>query len=194
MIYFSFQQIDRETRSLPAVLDSGRVSVYSSGQNTIITTDFGLSVSYDGSWVVQITVPGNYTGSTCGLCGNFNGDSSDDFRLQSGTLTSSASEFGADWRLGDDTTCNDDETGDSSCQDPSRAQSMCAIISDSQGPLSFCHANIDPQIYFDDCVFDLCLSEHRQDVLCRSIETYVGACQSANVRIYPWRETTTCGM
>ncbi|KAM9434734.1 alpha-tectorin [Clarias gariepinus] len=187
-------EIDSQTRTLPAVLDSGNVSVYSSGRNTYITTDFGLRVSYDGSWVAEVTVPGNYSGATCGLCGNFNGDSSDDFRLQSGALTLSASEFGAGWKVGNDTECNHG-CGDedcSSCQDPSRAQGLCAIITDNQGPLSFCHAYVNPQAYFDACVFDLCLSEHRNDVLCRSIETYVSACQSANVRIYPWRENTTC--
>ncbi|KAK3508570.1 hypothetical protein QTP70_032905 [Hemibagrus guttatus] len=188
-------EIDSETRNLPALLDSGRVSVYSNGRNTFITTDFGLSVSYDGSWEVIITVPGNYSGATCGLCGNFNGDSNDDFRLQSGMLTSSATEFGADWKVGNDTTCNDG-CGDSCplCQDPSRAQSLCGIIMDNQGPLSFCHAYVDPLAYFNDCVFDLCLSEHRNEVLCRSIEAYVSACQSANVRIYPWRENTTCSI
>ncbi|XP_060721114.1 alpha-tectorin-like isoform X2 [Tachysurus vachellii] len=186
-------EIDSETRNLPAVLDSGRVSVSSSGRNTFITTDFGLSVSYDGSWVVLITVPGNYSGATCGLCGNFNGDSNDDFRLQSGRLSFSAAEFGADWKVGNETRC-DGGCGDScpSCQNPSRAQSLCGIITDNQGPLSFCHADVDPLAYYNDCVFDLCLSEHRNDVLCRSIETYVSACQSANVRIYPWRENTTC--
>ncbi|XP_046691095.1 alpha-tectorin-like isoform X4 [Silurus meridionalis] len=185
-------EIDSETRNLPALLDSGRVLVYFSGRNTFITTDFGLSVSY-GSWMVQITAPGNYSGATCGLCGNFNGDSSDDFRLRSGTLTSSASEFGADWKEGNDTTCNHG-CGDacSQCPNPSRAQSLCAIIMDNQGPLSFCHAYVDPLVYFNDCVFDLCLSQHSNDVLCRSIETYVSACQSANIRIYPWRENTTC--
>lgn len=142
--------------------------------------------------MVRITVPGNYSGATCGLCGNFNGDRNDDFRLQSGMLASSASVFGASWKVEDDTTCNNGH-GDTSCQEPSTAQSLCAIITDSQGPLSFCHASIDPQVYFDDCAFDVCISEHRSDVRCRSIGTYVGTCQSADVRIYPWRESTTCG-
>lgn len=168
------------------------MSVYSDGWNTFITTDFGLSVSYDGFSVVLITVPGNYSGATCGLCGNFNGDSNDDFRLQSGLVTFSASEFGADWKVGNDTTCNDGYGDVPLCQDPSRARTLCGIITDNQGPLSFCHANVDPLPYFNDCVFDLCLSEHSNEVLCHSIETYVSACQCANVRIYPWRENTTC--
>ncbi|KAL7826708.1 hypothetical protein AOLI_G00319170, partial [Acnodon oligacanthus] len=179
-------EIDSQTRNLPVLLDSGRVSIYSSGQNTFITTDFGLSVSYDGSWVVHITVPANYSGATCGLCGNFNGQSGDDFRKRSGALASSAFEFGADWKVENDTLCSDG-CGDScpSCQNPVEARTQCQILRDSQGPLSFCHATVNPQAYFDDCVFDLCISGYRHDVLCHSIQTYVSACQSANVWIYP---------
>uniref|UniRef100_A0AAR2M4R1 VWFD domain-containing protein n=1 Tax=Pygocentrus nattereri TaxID=42514 RepID=A0AAR2M4R1_PYGNA len=181
------------TRNLPVLLDSGRVSIYSSGQNTFITTDFGLIVSYDGSWVVRVTVPANYSGATCGLCGNFNGQRGDDFRKRSGALASSAFEFGADWKVENDTLCSDG-CGDScsSCQNPVEPRAQCQILRDSQGPLSFCHATVDPQAYFDDCVFDLCISENRHDVLCRSIQTYVSACQTANVVIYPWRQNTTC--
>uniref|UniRef100_A0AAR2JUD2 ZP domain-containing protein n=1 Tax=Pygocentrus nattereri TaxID=42514 RepID=A0AAR2JUD2_PYGNA len=173
----SGHMIDSQTRNLPVLLDSGRVSIYSSGQNTFITTDFGLIVSYDGSWVVRVTVPANYSGATCGLCGNFNGQRGDDFRKRSEN----------------DTLCSDG-CGDScsSCQNPVEPRAQCQILRDSQGPLSFCHATVDPQAYFDDCVFDLCISENRHDVLCRSIQTYVSACQTANVVIYPWRQNTTC--
>ena len=150
-------------------------------------------MSYDGNWVGRITVPANYSGATCGLCGNFNGQRGDDFRKRSGALASSAFEFGADWKVENDTLCTDG-CGDScpSCQNPTGAQAQCQMIRDSQGPLSFCHATVDPQAYFDDCVFDLCVSGYRHDVLCRSIQTYVSACQSANVVINPWRENTTC--
>ncbi|KAI4881806.1 hypothetical protein NFI96_003653 [Prochilodus magdalenae] len=187
-------EVDGETRNLPILLDSGRVSIYSSGQNTFITTDFGLSVSYDGSWVASITVPTSYRGATCGLCGNFNGQSNDDFLTRSGALAPSALEFGADWKVENDTACSHGREDSSSCQNPVRAQAQCEILRDSQGPLSFCHATVDPQAYYSDCVFDLCLSEYRHDVLCRSIQTYVSACHSANVWIYSWRESTTCTM
>ncbi|XP_049329391.1 alpha-tectorin-like [Astyanax mexicanus] len=187
--------IDSETKNLPVLLDSGSVSVYSSGQNTFITTDFGLSVSYDGSWVVRVTVPANYSGATCGLCGNFNGQTNDDFRIRSGELVSSASQFGADWKVGNDTSC-DDGCGDSCarCQNPVSARSQCEILRDRQGPVSFCHSYVDPEAYFNDCAFDLCLSEYQHDVLCRSIQTYVSACQSANAPVLPWRQNTTCRM
>ncbi|XP_030630870.1 alpha-tectorin [Chanos chanos] len=188
-------EVDGETRNLPVLLDGGRVSIYASGQNTFVSTDFGLSVSYDGSWTVQITVPANYSGVTCGLCGNFNGQRDDDFLTQSGELASSAHEFGEDWRVDDGIPCNDG-CGDScpSCHDQTWAQTHCEILRADNGPLSFCHDHVDPQPYINDCVFDVCLSGNREDVLCRSIQTYVSACQSVNARIYSWRENTTCRM
>uniref|UniRef100_A0AAY5EYS8 VWFD domain-containing protein n=1 Tax=Electrophorus electricus TaxID=8005 RepID=A0AAY5EYS8_ELEEL len=178
---------------LPVLLDSGRVSIYSSEQNTFISTDFGLSVSYDGSWVVRITVPANYSGVTCGLCGNYNGQTRDDFLTRSGALGTSASQFGASWKVQNDTLCSDG-CGDScpSCPDQTRARTQCEILRDRQGPFGFCHAYVGPEAYFNNCAFDVCLSGYSNDVLCRSIQTYVSACQSAKATIYPWRQNTTC--
>ncbi|XP_062843794.1 alpha-tectorin-like [Trichomycterus rosablanca] len=184
--------IDGVTSNLPALLDFGRVSVYSSGPYTYVTTDFGLTVSYDGSYTATITVPGNYSGATCGLCGNFNNDQSDDLLTRSGELASSATEFGADWNVENDTTCHHGGGEPATCPDQARAESLCEILRDSAGPLSFCHAYVDPQGDFDNCVFDVCISDFSNDVLCRSIETYISTCQSANVMILPWRENTTC--
>uniref|UniRef100_A0A4W4EFP4 VWFD domain-containing protein n=1 Tax=Electrophorus electricus TaxID=8005 RepID=A0A4W4EFP4_ELEEL len=69
--------------------------------------DFLKISLYDGSWVVRITVPGNYSGTTCGLCGNFNGQTSDDFLTSSGALGTSVSQFGASWKVQNDTLCSD---------------------------------------------------------------------------------------
>ncbi|KAI2658249.1 Alpha-tectorin [Labeo rohita] len=186
-------EIDGETRNLPLLLDSGRVSVYSSAQYIFVSTDFGFSVSYGGSWTLNIIVPAEYSGATCGICGNFNGQSNDDFMTPSGDLVRSADQFGASWKVEDELPCNDGCGNNCPlCQDQTTARSLCEIIRSSEGPFSFCHVYVDPQAYFDDCVFDVCLSGNLNDVLCRSIQTYVSACQSNNAVIYPWREIITC--
>lgn len=192
--YSLFNQVDGETRSLPILLDSGRVSVYSSAQYIFVSTDFGLSVGYSSSWAVNIIVPADYSGVTCGICGNFNGQSNDDFMTPSGALVRSADQFGASWKVEDELPCNDGCGNNCPlCQDQTTSRSLCEIIRSSEGPFSFCHVYVDPQAYFDDCVFDVCLSGNRNDVLCRSIQTYASACQSNNAVIYPWRESTSCG-
>ncbi|TRY83024.1 hypothetical protein DNTS_007642 [Danionella cerebrum] len=188
-------EVDGERRNLPVHLDSGRVSVYSSGQYIYVSTDFGFGVSYGGSWTLNIIVPTEYSGVTCGLCGNFNGERIDDFMTPSGELVRSADHFGASWKIEDGLACNDGCGGNCPlCQDQTTARSQCEIIRSSEGPFSFCHVSIAPQAYYDDCVFDVCLSGNRNEVLCRSIQTYASACHSSNAVIYPWRESASCGM
>ncbi|XP_041941221.1 alpha-tectorin-like isoform X1 [Alosa sapidissima] len=191
-------QVNGETRNLPIVLDQGRVSVYANGLHTFVKTDFGLTVSYDGQWVLDITVPSNYSGATCGLCGNFNGFQGDDFTVHngsSGSVALSVSEFGDYWKVDDGIPCTGG-CGNSCpvCRDDWRARAMCELLRASNGPLSFCHSHVDPQPFFNDCVFDVCLSGDRSEVLCRAMEAYVSACQEKNVIVYPWRQNSTCQM
>ncbi|KAK2820377.1 hypothetical protein Q5P01_023336 [Channa striata] len=187
-------QVNGVTRNLPILLNGSHVSIYASGPRVFVNADFGLSVTYDGSSTVFVSVPGNYRGKTCGLCGNFNGNPSDDFRTPSGTIVTSLDEFGTAWKVAGNYTCSDG--CGSSCpqctnEEPARAQ--CEVIQAADGPFSFCHETVDPAPYFNDCVFDVCVSGNGgQDLLCRAIQAYASACQSANVPIYPWRQNTTC--
>uniref|UniRef100_A0A671TXT3 VWFD domain-containing protein n=1 Tax=Sparus aurata TaxID=8175 RepID=A0A671TXT3_SPAAU len=133
-------------------------------------------------------------GKTCGLCGNFNGNQNDDFQTPSGMAVSTPDEFGTSWKVAGNYTCSDG-CGSScpQCTNELPARAQCEVIQAADGPFSFCHEQVDPAPYFNDCVFDVCVSENRgKDLLCRDIQAYVSACQSANVQIYPWRQNTTC--
>ncbi|XP_053269553.1 alpha-tectorin isoform X17 [Pleuronectes platessa] len=179
--------------NLPILL-SGNVSVFASGSRTFINADFGLSVSYDGWSTVYISVPSHYRGKTCGLCGNFNGNQRDDFRTPSGAIVPTPGQFGTSWKVAGNYTCSDG-CGSSCprCLDERPARAQCEVIQAADGPFSFCHEDVDPAPYFNDCVFDVCVSGNAGgDLVCRAIQAYVSACQSANVRIYPWRQNTTC--
>ncbi|XP_045925641.1 alpha-tectorin-like [Micropterus dolomieu] len=187
-------EVNGITKNLPITLNGGSVSVYASGSQTFVRADFGLGVSYDGWSTVSISVPSNYSGKTCGLCGNFNGNANDEFHTPSGMMVTTPDEFGQAWKVAGNYTCS--EGCGSSCpqctnDQPARAQ--CEVIQAANGPFSFCHEQVDPAPYFNDCVFDVCVSGNRgQELLCRAIQAYVSACQSANVRIYPWRQNTNC--
>uniref|UniRef100_A0A665WKG4 Si:ch211-39f2.3 n=1 Tax=Echeneis naucrates TaxID=173247 RepID=A0A665WKG4_ECHNA len=190
---YQFRMTRGRRANVPVVL-SRNVSIFASGHQTFIEADFGLRVMYDGSSVVSISVPSHYRGLTCGLCGNFNGNQSDDFTTPSGAIVTAADEFGAAWKVANDDTCSDG--CGSSCprctnEQPARAQ--CEVIKAVTGPFRLCHQHVDPTPYFNDCVFDTCLlGNERQEPLCRTIEAYISACHSANVEIFPWRDNTTC--
>ncbi|XP_061564377.1 alpha-tectorin-like isoform X2 [Cololabis saira] len=181
------------TRNLPILLN-GNLSIFASGTQTFVTADFGLSVTYNGRSTVSISVPTNYRGKLCGLCGNFNENQSDEFLIPNGSIVTDPDDFGAAWKVPGNSSCSDG-CGSScpQCNNDGPARAQCEVIQASDGPLSFCHEEVDPAPYFNDCVFDVCVSGNGgHDLLCRAIEAYVSACQSANVRVYPWRQKTTC--
>uniref|UniRef100_A0A8C6SB45 VWFD domain-containing protein n=1 Tax=Neogobius melanostomus TaxID=47308 RepID=A0A8C6SB45_9GOBI len=72
----------------PFFLNNGIVHVHVSGFSVVVSTDFGLEVSYDTHHYVKIQVPPSYQGATCGLCGNFNNDPDDDFQTPEGEKSS----------------------------------------------------------------------------------------------------------
>lgn len=70
--------MDGELQYLPITLLGGKISVKQSGGYAQLTTDFGLTVKYDFNMKLYITVPSSYFEHLGGLCGNYNGDGSDD--------------------------------------------------------------------------------------------------------------------
>uniref|UniRef100_A0A3Q3BEZ5 VWFD domain-containing protein n=1 Tax=Kryptolebias marmoratus TaxID=37003 RepID=A0A3Q3BEZ5_KRYMA len=152
----------------------------------------GLPVSITAEVLVNIV--DYHVGKTCGLCGNFNGNPNDDFHTPSGTTVTSPDIFGTSWKVPGNYSCSDG-CGSScpQCTDDQAARAQCEVIQAADGPFSFCHEEVDPAPYFSDCVFDVCVSGNQgHNLLCRALETYVSACQSANVQIYPWRQNMTC--
>lgn len=43
-----------------------------------VRTTLGVEVTWDGIDAAEVFVPGGYFNKTCGMCGTFNGNSSDD--------------------------------------------------------------------------------------------------------------------
>ena len=54
----------------------------------ILRTNFSLEVHWDGDNTVDVLIDETFKNRTCGLCGNFNDDSSDDFKNPNATLVS----------------------------------------------------------------------------------------------------------
>lgn len=78
-----FFQVDNELVNLPMYLNNGQVSVYRSGWYSVVTTSFGLKVSFDWNSAMFVTLPSTYKGAVCGLCGNY--DTSPKMTLYLGT-------------------------------------------------------------------------------------------------------------
>lgn len=190
-------QINGILNHLPLNLLNGAVKVYQEGANDVITTDFGLRVTYDLVYHVTITVPGNYRGRTCGLCGNFNDNSADEFQLPDGNVTKDFQMFGAAWKVPvPGVVCEDGCRGNlcPKCDDSKKAalEEKCAIIINPKGPFAACHEAIEPTSYFRDCVYDVCMAKDEQSMLCHSIAAYMLDCQNFGAKVQSWRSPSFC--
>ncbi|XP_069057919.1 IgGFc-binding protein-like [Pleurodeles waltl] len=194
-------RVDGINSNLPLTLNDGQLRVYQHGIRIVVETDFGLVVSYDLVYHVAVTVPGNYKGLLEGLCGNYNGDTKDEFMLPSKTLASDATKFGTGWKVNvAGVSCNEGCGGSGNacpvCPDAKmnifKQDNYCGFLKQASGPLSACYAKINPDIYYNNCIFDLCAGNGDRKVLCHNIQSYVAACQAAGITIQPWRSDSFC--
>ncbi|KAG8511353.1 IgGFc-binding protein, partial [Galemys pyrenaicus] len=187
---------------LPVELAQGQIRVFQHGSDAVIETGFGLRVAYDLVYNVRVRVPGNYYEQMCGLCGDYNGNSGDDFQKPDGSQAGSPNDFGNSWEEkvpGSPCTspppCEDCGPGCTAEQEQQYQQEkFCGFLTKPTGPLAACHKLLNPQGALKDCVFDLCVSGGNLSILCSSIQAYVSACQAAGGHVEPWRTESFCPM
>lgn len=185
-------------RYIPLNLNDGQVEVFQEGFHYAIVADFGLKVTYDMIYRVEVTIAESHIGKTCGLCGSFN-NKTREYELPDGKMTTDVKTFGAAWKTGvSEVTCEDGCRGDE-CPKCDNAQKKiferdCGVIKSKDGPFAACHSQLDPEYYYLDCVYDVCMSKGDRKVLCNSISAYVTDCQTIGVKIKNWRTPDFCRM
>uniref|UniRef100_A0A8C3SKN7 VWFD domain-containing protein n=1 Tax=Chelydra serpentina TaxID=8475 RepID=A0A8C3SKN7_CHESE len=191
-------QVNAQSSSLPVSLMEGKLRVYQRGGSVVVETDFSLRVSYDWSSLV-VKISSSFWERVCGLCGNYNGDPGDDFATPAGALAASPVEFGRSWKVEDgDRFCWDDCHGECKSCSPEvvsryKAEPICGwITKEAGGPFSQCHSVVDPKIYLDNCVYDLCMNDGLQDMLCQALASYADACRGEGVDVSDWRTPAGC--
>lgn len=164
----------------------------------MIELDFGLLVTYDWDCQLTLSLPTRFQDQVCGLCGNYNGDPSDDFLTPDWDQAPDALQFANSWKLDDGDYLCDDGCHDScpSCT-PGQAQHykgdrVCGMLTLSTGPFSACHEFLDPKPFLEDCVFDLCVTGGERLSLCRSLSAYAQACVELGVTLGNWRSPANC--
>ncbi|XP_029432759.1 IgGFc-binding protein-like [Rhinatrema bivittatum] len=196
-----FIEVNGVRNNLPVSLFNGNLRAYQQGINVVMTTDFGLKMTFDYASSITVTVPGNYRDEMCGLCGNYNGDESDDFRLPDSTQANDPAHFASAWAVTvSDETCQHGCGGagdpcpvcDEQKKDVFKSDIYCGLLIAADGPLSACTETVDPTAYFEYCVHDLCMAAGEGNVQCQIIQSYVTTCQAAGITIQPWRSSSFC--
>ena len=173
------------------VLQDDEVEVTRIGHHLhVVLISLGVRVSWDGLYRVEVTVSTSWRGRLSGLCGNYNGDPSDDFITSNNISTTSANIFGHSWVLNNDIrescgglpipdTCTAGVMAD--------AQTRCAVLRESY--FMSCNDVVDPTYFIESCVYDYCHCNEadREECYCNSLAAYARSCSSSGIILQDWR-------
>ncbi|KAJ6663588.1 hypothetical protein lerEdw1_009667 [Lerista edwardsae] len=176
-------QLNDTVVDLPFSLEE-KIHVNSHGSHLAVVVDIGLTISvWKENLTVVVSVPGNYVGHLCGLCGNANGNSSSD----------KSGEFGERWRVGCAPGCSPDCPPCTAAERQSyQEDGYCGLLLNRFGPLAACLGAIPSQNFFKECVSKTCQVRGRQPVWCDVIASYAAVCQAKNFPLKKWRTEAFC--
>lgn len=95
-------QVNGERKAVPYSPNQG-INITPSGRNIVLSTMFGLMVSFDGYHYVKVSIPDGYKRKMTGICGNLDGISSNDYITKDGASTQSHAAIGNSWAIQDPT-------------------------------------------------------------------------------------------
>uniref|UniRef100_A0A8C9F139 VWFD domain-containing protein n=1 Tax=Pavo cristatus TaxID=9049 RepID=A0A8C9F139_PAVCR len=162
------------------------------GGYIVIETTQGMSFMWDQKTTVVVHVTPYFQGKVCGLCGDFDGRSRNDFTTRGQSVEMSIQEFGNSWKI--TSTCSNINMTDLCADQPFKSalgQKHCSIIKSSV--FEACHSKVNPIPYYESCVSDFCGCDSVGDCecFCTSVAAYARSCSTAGVCIN-WRTPAIC--
>uniref|UniRef100_G1N9C5 Mucin 2, oligomeric mucus/gel-forming n=1 Tax=Meleagris gallopavo TaxID=9103 RepID=G1N9C5_MELGA len=163
------------------------------GLYLVIEASNGVMLIWDKKTTVFIKLTPDYKGKVCGLCGNFDGKSNNDFTSRSGLQETSALEFGNSWKQS--SVCPDVTEEIKPCDlKPHRkpwAEKECSLILSEI--FKICHSKVNPSPFYDACVHDACSCDSGGDCdcFCSAVAAYAQECTKAQACVF-WRSPDIC--
>lgn len=189
-------QVNGVYENLP--FSQNNITVHQKNGWMVIKTSQSVELISDLQNHIQVKIPDLYHQTTCGLCGNYNDNPSDDLQLPNGTMISDPDIFGPSWKLSDiESSCSDTcDVTCKLCQYPMpeyTSDLYCGLLTHPKGPFSFCHYLVHPQKYYSLCMKNLCVAEGQHWALCDALWAYEAACKEAGGIVELWTNATGCG-
>uniref|UniRef100_A0A8C5JAG7 VWFD domain-containing protein n=1 Tax=Junco hyemalis TaxID=40217 RepID=A0A8C5JAG7_JUNHY len=163
------------------------------GMYLVIETKSGLILMWDKKTSIFIKLSPRFKGQVCGLCGNYDGNSVNDFTTRSQSVVENVLEFGNSWKVS--STCPDAASVKDPCStNPYRkswSEKQCSII--NSNVFAACHSQVEPAKYYQACVTDACACDTGGDCdcFCTAVAAYAQACSEVGVCV-AWRSPTIC--
>ncbi|XP_063233046.1 hemocytin isoform X2 [Bacillus rossius redtenbacheri] len=186
----------REVKQMPFTMDGATIRVASS-IFLIVELPNGLELWWDGLTRLYIDAPASLKDQTKGLCGTFNHNQNDDFLTPENDVEQSVVSFANKWKTQE--ACDDlpEKVGTHPCQiniqNKASAEAFCGKL---KGPLfAGCHWSVDPETYYQDCLYDLCSCEGKiGQCLCPILASYAKECSNHGLLIDFRNEIAECSV
>ena len=165
------------------------------GHPHVLLISGSIDLFWDGQYQLSVTASQAWGGQVCGLCGNYNNDSSDDLLTRSGDLTSSINEFVMSWQNNNGLIENCETNVNPVNCPPAIASEAKAKCDEFLGDnFAACGSVVNPFAFIDDCFDDYCLSneQNRKELYCSSLLTYTAECAAHNIILTTWRDYNCC--
>ncbi|KAI5606502.1 SCO-spondin, partial [Silurus asotus] len=183
--------------TLPKSYSGSGLVLENIGLFVYLSSRLGITLLWDGGMRVYVRLEPHLQGRVGGLCGNFDGDTENDFTTRQGIVESTPELFGNSWKVSP--SCPD--VSEQDLRDPcninphrvSWAKKKCSVI--TQELFASCHNEVPYQQYYDWCVFDACGCDSGGDCecLCTAVAVYAEECNRRGVYIR-WRSQELCPM
>ncbi|XP_055987815.1 mucin-2 [Sorex fumeus] len=163
------------------------------GQYLVVEASLGIIVIWDKKTTIFIKLAPSYKGTVCGLCGNFDQRSNNEFTTRDHMVVDSELDFGNSWK--EAPTCPDvSSTPDPCTKNPHRrswAEKQCSIIKSST--FEICHGKVDPRPFYEACVHDSCSCDSGGDCecFCSAVASYAQECTKEGACVF-WRTPDLC--
>ncbi|XP_053781444.1 mucin-6 isoform X1 [Desmodus rotundus] len=173
---------------------TGNITVFRQTSTHLqMATTFGLELVVQLQPVFQayVTVGPQFRGQTRGLCGNFNGDTTDDLTSSMGVAEGTASLFVDSWRAGNCPTALERETDPCSMSQLNKvcAETHCAALVNKGTVFEKCHAVVSPKPFYKRCVYQACNYEETFPHICAALGDYAHMCAARGVLLWGWRSS-----
>ncbi|MEE6508123.1 hypothetical protein FKM82_019102 [Ascaphus truei] len=159
----------------------------------VIEASNGVLVIWDKKTTIFIKLSPAYKGKVCGLCGNFDDNSHNDFTTRQQLQVTSVLEFGNTWKV--NPSCPDVIKEVHPCTLTPHRQSwsekQCGLI--KSRVFKVCHSKVDPTPFYEACVNDACSCDSGGDCecFCTAVAVYAQECTKAEACVY-WRTPDIC--
>ncbi|KAM9013161.1 mucin-6 [Ara ararauna] len=191
---------DDELKRLP--YRSGDITIFRQSSMYIqMYTTFGLELVVQTSPVFQayVKVGPQFKDRTLGLCGNYNGDTTDDFMTSMDITEGTASLFVDSWRAGNCHPALERDTDPCALSQLNKisAETHCSILTKKGTVFEKCHAVVNPISFYKRCVYQACNYEETFPYICSALGSYARTCSSMGLILENWRNsmdncTITC--